>query len=140
MPYIPNPLNQVDQEFKYAVKAVLEFYASEVLGQGVFSTPINGTLAYNKRQALATKMLHNSEQYVAQASTLISAIDYNMLNTGIQSGNGFFRYLIDGNPTGRCLLDNVAGLGSLANYSFVGDNTGLSIFDKLAGITQGDMQ
>ena len=140
MPYIPNPLNQTDQAFKYDVKALLITYASEVLNQSQFSTPINGTLAYSKRQALARKLLHNSELYVEQASALLSNISFDMFHTAMQTSGGFFRFILDSNPTGKCLLDNIAGLNSLANYNFVGDQTGTSIFDKLAGITQEDMQ
>ena len=140
MPYIPNPLNQTDQAFKYDVKALLITYASEVLNQPLFSTPLNGTLAYSKRQALARKLINNSDIYVEQASTLLSNISFDMFHVAMQSPGGFFRFMLDSNPTGRCLLDNIAGLSSLASYNFVGDQTGTSIFDKLAGITQEDMQ
>ena len=140
MPYIPNPLNQTDQSFKYDVKALLITYASEVLNQPLFTTPINGALAYSKRQALARKLLHNSDAYVEQASALLSNISFDMFHVAMKSSGGFFRFMVDGNPTGRCLLDNIAGFSSFANYNFVGDQSGISIFDKLAGITQEDMQ
>ena len=138
MPLITNPLNDsVSINFKEDVKGYMLYYAGYILSN---ETPIvypnAGYKAYNKRMAFANLVKSNPNLYVDTASFYVAQLEPSMLANVTNMGQSLYRYFFDSNPSGRPILEMEA---TISGFNHVGQTSGRSIWDVLAGVNQTDL-
>lgn len=113
-------------------------YASEVvLQEGKFANSGGSGLftQYEKRQTVAKKIMENPKLYAKQLAYMIEMIEPNIYFNTAGSSTDLYRYLWDSNPTGKHVCEAFL---DTANWTNVGNATGTSVFDAIAGISNAD--
>ena len=134
MPQITNPQSiSKSTAVQSIVRSALLHYSTVVLNnQTPILSPNTGWKASQKRIQLAQNILSNVESYVEKAALFLGMIDPNIeVNDSVR-----FRYLIDENPSNRHFCECTVSFGS---WEHVGESSGKSIWDNLAGVTQTDL-
>lgn len=138
MATINNPNNAVGQvALLNACEGLLVTYASSVLVEPKFAN-IGGSglfTQYNKRQDFARKCLLIPSMYAPTLAILCEIIESNILFNTIQNNIDIYRYLYDGNPTGRPITEALVAINS---FTSVGNTSGISVFDTMSGISNAD--
>lgn len=121
-----------------AVTDNLQQYAAQALGnEAPIVAPNAGYKAYNKRMAFAKLATLNPEQYGSDAAVFIEQITNGLIIEARNNNVPEYNYILEQNPSGKSLME--ADATQRANISHVGQTSGRSVFDVLAGVTQADL-
>lgn len=112
-------------------------YAGQVHSEPYWTTPTGDDTPYKKRQLLAKSILAGNKQwFISFANLLGSMVNQELDNFAQNQGQpNLYRWLLDNRA-----LELEYNFGNFGGLNQVGTQSGNSIFDKLAGIDQLDMQ
>jgi hypothetical protein len=121
-----------------AITAHIAEYADSVLGvETPIVSPNAGYKAYNKRVALAVNVNNAPELYASKFAVDFVTIGNDIVLEAQNNNIPLLNYLRDGNPMAKpaCEADSTTG----SSWQHVGQISGRSVWDSVAGVNQADL-
>ncbi len=127
--YSTNPANN---DIINDIKGAMLRYSKKIVTE---ENPATKPLAYAKRMKLAREFHLDGDEYAKRALDLFLGMNLNV----IVSANGdLYAYIIEGGGAGFSLFQAKVAVNS-STYEDASYDTGLSVWDFLAGVNQGDI-